>query len=37
MDLPKGYRIEFKNPTPIEYDKIRNSKQFKQLLSKTIK
>ena len=31
MDLPKGYRIEFKNPTPIEYDKIRNTTGWDKL------
>ncbi len=37
MDLPKGYRIEFKNPTPIEYDKIRNTTAWDKLDLKTIK
>lgn len=31
MDLPKVYRIEFKNPTPIEYDKIRNTTGWDKL------
>ncbi len=37
MDLPKGYRIEFKNPTPIEYDKIRNTTTWDKLDLETIK
>ena len=31
MNLPKAYRIEFKNPTPIEYDKIRNTTAWDKL------
>lgn len=31
MDFPKGYRIEFKNPTPIEYNEIRNTTDWDKL------
>jgi len=37
MDLPKGYRIEFKNPSPIEYNKIRNTTDWDKLDLATIK
>ncbi|MCD4817078.1 MAG: GNAT family N-acetyltransferase [Candidatus Cloacimonetes bacterium] len=36
MDFPKSYRIELKNPTPIEYDNIRNTTGWDKLDLATI-
>ena len=36
MKLPKDYRIELRNPTPIEYDQIRATTDWVKLDSETI-
>ena len=36
MNLPKDYRIELKNPTPIEYDQIRDTTDWVKLDPETI-
>ncbi len=36
MELSKDYRIEFKNPTPIEYDSIRSTTSWVKLDLETI-